>query len=656
MHTKNSVSYRSDIDWLRAISIIFVILFHAFPNHFKSGFIGVDIFFVISWYLITAIILRSLKDWQFSYLDFYKRRIKRIFPALIIVLLFCLLTGMGILFSQEYLLLSKHLMGASGFVSNIVYYFESGYFDVSSSSKPLLHLWSLGVEIQFYILWSFLLVFFYTRYKRILSVILVLLGGSLFLNLYIGYRDSAAAFYLPVTRLWQFMAGSGIAYIHCFYWDIQNLLLSKFGVKFSQNKKNIFLDLIPFFGCILVVVSFLIIDQDNFYRGYNIFLVLGISLLILSHQNTFINKYVLSNKILVYIGLISYPLYLYHWPLLSFSKSIEIIYPAFYVKILLIILSFLLSWITYKFIERPIQSSKSSRIPTVLSIILLLIFFFSFFVYKNHGLDFRFPIQEKMLKTRIDYPSKFVDKKNKTCENIKNELQLKTYLDCFASWNSKQKIFILGDSRSRAIWTAYQESLVDKGYSVISLGVPGCSLLYMEKITKYPYCNESLKKVINFVISQDTKGVVFSNFYIWHNWDYFEKSMSEFLWFFPKDIPFIWILQTPTDLSFRVLNVLRKTLFIADISNESFLISKTKFIKNLSKYNIIIDRLRWQYSQLVTVNPVDVLCYTKTCPIVLNKEFLYRDDAFHISLAWSRVLWERLPIAHFFPNLKSDKE
>lgn len=146
------LSYRPDIDGLRAFAIISVVLYHAFPAYMRGGFIGVDIFFVISGYLISSIIFKGLDAGNFSFLDFYKRRVNRIFPALIIVLLACYAVGWFALMAAEFKFLGKHVLGGIGFIQNLVLYKESGYFDTSSELKILLHLWSLGVEEQFYIL------------------------------------------------------------------------------------------------------------------------------------------------------------------------------------------------------------------------------------------------------------------------------------------------------------------------------------------------------------------------------------------------------------------------------------------------------------------------------------------------------------------------
>ncbi len=211
--TQSNNFYRPDIDGLRALAVSLVVYYHAFPDTLKSGFIGVDIFFVISGYLIGSIILRHLSVHKFSFLEFYVRRIVRIFPALLLVLFSVLVAGKFLLFTSEYRMLGKHIAGGAGFVANLVYYFESGYWDLNSSLKLLLHLWSLGVEEQFYIVIPLILAFAWKRKYNLLSIIVVLFILSFCCNLYFYYqKERELIFYMPFTRFWEIFAGVLLAY------------------------------------------------------------------------------------------------------------------------------------------------------------------------------------------------------------------------------------------------------------------------------------------------------------------------------------------------------------------------------------------------------------------------------------------------------------
>jgi len=203
--------YRSDIDGLRTVAVMSVVIFHFFPNLILGGFIGVDVFFVISGYLISSIILKQLDNRSFSILSFYKKRILRIFPALFIVLAATYIVGWFTLTQGDYSALGKHIAGGSFFISNLLLWSESGYFDTSSQLKPLLHLWSLGVEEQFYLLWPLILLAFSKTRKGIICIGLLVLIVSLTTSILTMHATSGINYYSPFTRAWELMFGALLA-------------------------------------------------------------------------------------------------------------------------------------------------------------------------------------------------------------------------------------------------------------------------------------------------------------------------------------------------------------------------------------------------------------------------------------------------------------
>ncbi len=205
--------YRPDIDGLRAVAVLAVVAFHAFPSSLKGGFIGVDVFFVISGYLISTIIFESLDRGAFSFREFYARRIKRIFPALILILVACFTFGWFALLADEFKQLQKHIAAGTSFVSNHVLWSEAGYFDNSAETKPLLHLWSLGIEEQFYIVWPLLLWFAWKRKFNLLTITILVAIVSFVLNLRGIKQDVVATFYSPQTRFWELLCGSLLAWV-----------------------------------------------------------------------------------------------------------------------------------------------------------------------------------------------------------------------------------------------------------------------------------------------------------------------------------------------------------------------------------------------------------------------------------------------------------
>lgn len=357
-----SEHYRADIDGMRAIAILLVVGFHVAPERIIGGYTGVDIFFVISGYLITSIILNDFLADRFSFKDFYFRRIRRIFPALITVLTFSLVFGYFVLIGDEYKSLGKHTLSAAGFLSNIVYWFESGYFDTSSEVKLLLHLWSLGIEEQFYIIWPFVIWFCFGRRWGFYILLCSLLMASFLFNIYIVRIDPSAAFYLPIARFWQLFSGCLLAYIiHKRHLNIDLI---------SLKLRNI----ISFVGLFCLILSAFYIRKHFPYPGWwGVLPTLGAVLLIVAGRASFINSKILSSWPLVKIGMISYPLYLWHWPLLSFARIMEGNTPDQYTRLTIVAISFLLAYLTYRFIEMPFRFGKNATLKVGTLVVGLLL-------------------------------------------------------------------------------------------------------------------------------------------------------------------------------------------------------------------------------------------------------------------------------------------
>lgn len=213
---KSVLTWRPDIDGLRALAVFAVFAFHAFPEikALKGGFVGVDIFFVISGFLISSIIFNQLEKGTFSFWEFYSRRIRRIYPVLLTVLIACLGFGWYYLLADEYLQLGKHVAGGAGFISNFILFFEKGYFDNDSATKPLLHLWSLGIEEQFYIFWPLILWLTWKKKFNGFTVALFFAMISMGMNLHWYKIKPEMDFFLPHTRVWELLCGAMLAWGH----------------------------------------------------------------------------------------------------------------------------------------------------------------------------------------------------------------------------------------------------------------------------------------------------------------------------------------------------------------------------------------------------------------------------------------------------------
>lgn len=334
--------YRPDIDGLRAIAVIAVIIYHAFPSLMPGGFVGVDVFFVISGYLITGIIWNELKEQRFSILHFYIRRIRRILPALILMILTVWIIGYFVLLPVELSQLGRHLIASATFTSNIRLLKESGYFDQAAELKPLLHLWSLAVEEQFYIFWPLLLWAVHTSKTRHMKILL----GLLFLGSIgwcFAHQGKPENFYVLQSRFWELMIGAGLVGLNQ-------------RTKRSLKYFSLPLNGLSLFGFLLLIAGIALISKTIPFPGpVTLVPTLGCAILIIS-EGAWINKKILSPYVMRGIGKISYPLYLWHWPLLVYLRISKINKPSFVELACTLGISVILAITTYLFIERPIQS------------------------------------------------------------------------------------------------------------------------------------------------------------------------------------------------------------------------------------------------------------------------------------------------------------
>jgi len=451
-----TLKYRPEIDGLRAVAVLFVLAYHAFPSQFPGGFIGVDIFFVISGYLITKIIGKEISSNTFSLVNFYQSRIKRIFPALLLVMIVSFLYGWFRLLPDEFIALSKNIASASVFISNLFLWSNSGYFDRTVELNPLVHLWSLGVEEQFYIFWPLLLTFIFYHSK--INWILVLLGLLSFsLGIYQINHDVVGAFYSPLPRFWEFLFGAFVA--------LQKKDLSK------SREDN----LLSIAGLVLIFLGAILIDGEKLFPGFWALLpAFGSCLLIYAPSGGWVGKKILSTRIFVFIGLISYPLYLWHWVILSFIR-IQNPNPIWYVRFFAIIASFILAFLTYRFIERPIRSSLNKYIASILFFCMMIVLGVSVCVFKL-GLFIKEPssLQKQLMRpysVEEDYRYKkcFLDPKTQQSSNFSPECM--ALVDRF-----NPSILIWGDSLAAQLYTGLKNMLLTFPiqYNLLQLTAGSC--------------------------------------------------------------------------------------------------------------------------------------------------------------------------------------
>ena len=484
MQSFSSPAYRPDIDGLRALAVLSVVVFHAFPVMLSGGFVGVDVFFVISGFLISTILFKNLARGSFSFIEFYARRIRRIFPALILVFLASLLAGWFVMLAHEYEQLAKHTIAGALFGANFILWQEAGYFDPVAASKTLLHLWSLGIEEQFYIIWPLLLWCASKLKLNLLLVTIAIAITSFVLNIR-GVNvshDLVATFYSPQTRFWELLLGAILAYL--------TLYPSRFMARVTIGQIWI-TELTAAIGLGLFVFAIVVINKFNPFPGWWALLpTLSAVFLIAAGPNTWINRNLLANKWMVGIGLISYPLYLWHWPILGFTKLLfggEINYLTSFIGL---IIALLLSILTYLFVEKPLrklQNYKNFSLGTLavfLIIIMLGILTFSFYLYTQKGLDKRLH-----QLTYID-PGPVV-----ICDPNHPE-KIGTYFCIRGNAESKKKIVIYGDSHLGYLTGQLLEKL-GKEYELYFFSGAGCWMGEKKLFERNaePWCADIIERI-----------------------------------------------------------------------------------------------------------------------------------------------------------------
>lgn len=376
--------YRHDIDGLRGIAVLSIVLYHYSPSILPGGYIGVDIFFVISGFLISTVLFQNIDRGSFSIGVFYSRRILRVFPALFLVLATVLAFGWFCLLPDELQKLGKHTTSSVSLIQNFTLWNEAGYFDIPSETKPLLHIWSLGIEEQFYILWPLFLFcisklsevrFGWRRHKRLfyfLATFLVFLA-SFILNLKLVSIDPSRTFYLPQYRFFELALGGllswWVLYQPKFYPAISDRKIKFWNDWLTEIRKKNILSLV---GLTILITIFGEFNKETVFPGKNALLpIFATTFIIWAGPNAWLNRKILSHKILVWFGLISYPLYLWHWPILSFGRIIYGELPPLKFRLMAFAISILLSWLTFKFIEKHFRFG-SVKISLKLATICLL--------------------------------------------------------------------------------------------------------------------------------------------------------------------------------------------------------------------------------------------------------------------------------------------
>lgn len=646
--------YRPDIDGLRALAVLGVVIHHAFPTLLPGGFIGVDIFFVISGYLITSILFIEDQNGNVDLTRFYLRRMRRLLPALILVLLSCLVYGWWMLLADEYQHLAKHTVGAGLFIVNFMFLGEAGYFDVSSQLKPLLHLWSLGVEEQFYLVWPFVMLWYLgTRRSWPMEIWLFFLG-SLFLCIYFTFTENTYAFYLPFTRFWELAAGGLLALWH---------------LKHHERVETTTYLIVYVAGLLLVIIPMLLINNHLAWPGLWATLpVLGAMCLIHAGAITSIRRSCLEHSWLVWFGLISYPLYLWHWPILTFVRIERGVDLPPFLALFLVFVSVLLAWVTFIALELPVRKISERKTFAPLAGLLFLVTLLALFVFLREGFTERaslihIKINEAQLAGRLDDP------KDSHAACMK-KFELTGYVRYCDISGSDPKVALIGDSHARAMFDGLAPYMMARGESLVNLGgrlflgidvyLKGSDFeknnnVGSQQATKMVIANHDIEHVVMFAlgpayISGRTDHVfeligkpdIKNPLQVW------EQGIRQTLTALVESgKKVIFVLNNP-ELTFDPRRCLRRSFAWTNQFKHSCAITLEEFLARNDTYRNLMSSILAEYPQVKVFDMAQYLCDAAYCHAEKDGILLYRDGN-HLSEAGARLM-----APHLYKNIFSN--
>ena len=637
----HSLKYNPSIDGLRGVAIFLVLIFHIWPEYFSFGYVGVDIFFVLSGYLITQIIYTKLESNSFSLKEFYRNRIRRIFPALIIVITTTLFIGYLFMFPSELEQLGRHIKSSAFFYENFRLIGEVGYWDESASLKPLLHFWSLAIEEQFYIFWPLILILLYkTRLNIVLTLFLLFL--ILFLTPMIVEIDK---FYNTLSRAWELALG-GLVFI------------------ISYKHKNLFEILNKY--KILIYIGFFIsiaISYNNTsFSTYKTFVIVFFSALLilsLSHDKS---RTIFTNSILVFIGLISFPLYLWHYVIISFTHifGFEI---DVKVGLILIFLSILLSYFTYRYIEIYARSKSSYIFAFGLFIIVLVIGILGNYVSKKDGLPNRTHLEfnENFEKQFIRTPAQN-DLGISLLTKVLGYKPSNNYIKSTSDDISKKYVVVVGDSHAHTSYHGFAEEFKKIGYETILLANSSCPT-YLSgamgtDINDLNQCKQKINSIYQLINSNlDIQKVImttrmgymydigfgvvddggkpwnyhFEEFFSNPNdydqkQNFFEVVENTFVYFNSnKKMKFYYLMENP-ELGFSPKNCMDRPF---GLFKNHCRLTVNSYLNRAGEYRNFIYNLAKKYDNISVLDPKDIYCDDKFCYAIRDNKMLYADDDHH---------------------------
>jgi peptidoglycan/LPS O-acetylase OafA/YrhL len=562
----------------------------------------------------------------------------------------CLAFGWIALLADEYRQLGKHIFGGSTFISNFMFWKESGYFDEISEKKPLLHLWSLAIEEQYYLLWPLLILFLWIKKINFLAVISTITLASFIFGVVTAKGNISTAFFLPHTRFWELLIGSMSAYLMLNAKDYLKFfsLWEKYIFIGISHKKLFGVDLyklrkeIPsILGGILIVGSIFFITKDMIFPGWwALFPVIGTTLVILSPRDSWLNRVMLSHPILVWIGLISFPLYLWHWPILSFARILEGNELSLRARSLCVGLSFICAAITYYLLEKPIRASKNKFKILILLALMILLGSGGYIVYKENGFDFRLQ-HDEILRKQFDWNNSY----NKS-EECKKNFPGDDYCNVSNPY-IPPNVAIIGDSHANHFYWGLNEYYKAKNKNLINMGSGGCPPLIgidMAGPGTSSNCYSRMLPIFEYILNSKSIDTVYISF--WHNayfdnrlvytdylgkintkdnYEYFLKALDRTIMMLREHGKHVIIIYDLPDLKRDI-----KDCFLVRpiYTKKDCRLDESIFIDDFDEYNKLIN-------DLVSKNKVDVFYTHKyingNFPVDISGIPTYRDHS-HLSI------------------------
>lgn len=611
------MEYRREIDGLRAIAVLPVILFHAGFETFGGGFVGVDIFFVISGFLITTIIAEEVKKGRFSIVNFYERRARRIFPALFLVMGVCIISAWFLLLPGDMKEFADSITAVSLFLSNFLFWYQSGYFDTAAEMKPMLHTWSLAVEEQFYVIFPLLLILFIKLGKQyVLAVLLFLFFASFGFAQWASITNPEMAFYLLPARGWELLLGSLISLL-LYRVQIRHRIVSECGTGL---------------GLLLILYSIFFYNKTTPFPGvYALAPTIGAGLIIVfATQKTMLGQ-LIGNKLFMRIGVISYSAYLWHQPLFVFARYVTLNEPSKAMFATLSVVTFVLAYLSWKFVELPFRDKYklNKRVIFAGSFLFLSIFIvFGIWGRMTDGFSNRV---DKSFGGDIGHLSfhQYIDEKYFDCEPkiiAQQALSWNGFLRCKQSKVGVPDIVLLGDSHAEHLFIGLAEAK------------PNSNVAFYIKSDKPYIDNPEFATIFNELLSnkKHQKVILTMNY------------MGRLKW----DVEGLYDGFSGTIKA--LLNAGKDVYILGDIPKYNKDAQVCAYAKNsveaVSYCYLYIDAVEYQrdmYGAVLTklsndyhVPYIDIyspLCTETKCGMIKNNNMLYRDDN-HLNILGSELI------------------